>query len=857
ISAGTYSVTVTDANGCTRTGSINLVNPPALNLTANVTSNYNGQQISCTNSTNGTASASVTGGVPTYTYLWSNGATTPNVTGLASGTYTVTITDANGCTQNQSITVSPPNPLSPTPTITSNFNGFNVSCFGSNNGSASVNVSGGTPGYTYFWSNFSTLPTASNLSAGTYTVTVTDANGCTANSSVTLTNPPQLNVSAVVTSNYNGFNVSCFGSNNGSALATATGGVPAYAYSWNNGTNTAVNNNLNASQYIVTVTDLNGCIAIDTVTLTQPTPIIISSVNQNVSCFGGSNGAIDATISGGVIPYTYLWSNGAVTQDINSLTAGTYNLTLTDANGCSQPFTTTITQPNNPIILTESHANVTCFGLSNGSINLTVTGGTAPYSYVWNSGPTSQDVFNLPAGNYSVVVTDINGCIANLAVAITQPLAPLSNTAVVSSANCFGQSSGSINLTVNGGTAPYVYSWNNGAFTEDLSNVGSGNYTVNITDNNGCTSSGSYTIGQPALPLAISETHQDILCFGTSSGSINLTVSGGTAPYTYLWNNGSVIEDLVNIPAGTYTVTVTDANGCTSTTTVTLSQLFAPLSLAEVHTNVACFQGNTGFIDLTVTGGAPNYTYVWSNGGVTQDIGQLPAGNYSVTVTDLYGCTSSLSVTLTQPATPILLTETHVDNSCSAGTTGSINLTVSGGVGPYSYVWNNGANSQDILNLQSGNYTVQVTDALGCLAILTVTIADPANGIAVTGNITPVDCFGNGTGAVNITVSGGQPAYSYLWSNGAITQDISSLVANTYSVNVTDQTGCQYFISFLVDQPDSALTFIPTIQNVVCYGQNTGNIYMNVWGGTPPYTFNWSNGNTTQSNFNLIAGTYS
>jgi len=463
-------------------------------------------------------------------------------------------------------------------------------------------------------------------------------------------------------------------------------------------------NNVTAGNYNVTVTDQNNCQVISTVTLTQPNQIAISSVNQNVTCFGGSNGNINATVAGGVIPYTYLWSNSATTQDLSNITSGTYNLTLTDNNGCSSPFTTTITQPNAPLNLTQTHSNVSCFGLSNGSIDLTVTGGTSPYTYAWNSGQNTQDIFGLPAGIYSVLVTDNNGCTGTINVTITQPLAPLANTAIVTSAACFGQSSGSINLTVTGGTAPYIYSWNNGSFTEDLLNVNSGNYTVTINDANGCTSSGTYSMGQPALPLAISETHQDILCFGTATGSINITASGGTAPFTYAWSNASTSEDQLNLPSGTYTVTVTDNNGCTANTTVTLSQLFAPLSLTQVHTNVACFQGNNGSIDLTVTGGAPNYAYSWTGGFNTQDVGQLTAGTYTVIVTDLYNCTSTLTVTLTQPSTAIVLTETHQDNSCASGTTGSINLTVNGGVGPYAYVWNNGATSQDLVNIQSGTY---------------------------------------------------------------------------------------------------------------------------------------------------------
>jgi hypothetical protein len=272
---------------------------------------------------------------------------------------------------------------------------------------------------------------------------------------------------------------------------------------------------------------------------------------------------------------------------------------------------------------------------------------------------------------------------------------------------------------------------------------------------------------------------------------------------------------------------------------------------------VACFQGNTGSIDLTVVGGAPNYTYNWTGGFITQDIGQLASGSYTVLVTDLYNCTSALTVNLTQPATPVILTETHIDNSCSAGITGSINLSVAGGVGPYTYLWNNNATSQDLFNLSSGLYTVQVTDALGCVTPLSIPIADPTNGINVLGVISNVACYGFGTGSINITASGGLPGYTYLWSNGSVTEDISFLVAGTYSVNVSDQSGCQFFTSFTVTQPDSALTYIQTIQNVVCFGQNTGVIYMNVWGGTPPYAFSWSNGDTTQSAYNLVAGTYS
>jgi hypothetical protein len=235
--------------------------------------------------------------------------------------------------------------------------------------------------------------------------------------------------------------------------------------------------------------------------------------------------------------------------------------------------------------------------------------------------------------------------------------------------------------------------------------------------------------------------HQDILCFGTSTGSINVTITGGTAAYTYAWSNGLTTEDITNVPFGTYTITVSDAQGCTANTTVIISQLFAPISLNQTHINVACLGGNTGSIDLTVIGGAPTYTYLWSTGAVTQDVGQLSAGSYQVLVTDIHNCSSTLIVQLTQPPTAITFSETHVNNDCSSGTTGSIDLTVAGGGIPYAYSWNNGAATQDITNLLTGTYTVQVTDNFGCTQPFSVTILDPANGIAASTINSNVNCY--------------------------------------------------------------------------------------------------------------------
>src|SRR5206468_1059440 len=198
---------------------------------------------------------------------------------------------------------------------------------------------------------------------------------------------------------------------------------------------------------------------------------------------------------------------------------------------------------------------------------------------------------------------------------------------------------GSIDLTVTGGTAPYSYLWSTGAISEDLSALVAGNYSVTVTDAKGCTATQSVTIGQPAAALAVSDTHVDVNCFGGSTGSIDLTVSGGTTPYSYLWNNGSISQDLSALVAGDYSVTVTDAKGCTATQSVTIARPAAALAVGETHVDVSCFGGSTGSIDLTVTGGTAPYSYLWSTGAISEDLSALAAGLYSVTVTDAKGCT--------------------------------------------------------------------------------------------------------------------------------------------------------------------------------------------------------------------------
>ncbi len=829
LAAGTYTVTVTDANACTKTLSVAIIEPTAIVLTETHVN------VLCNGGSTGSIDLTVSGGTGAYTYSWTGGATTQDRSGLAAGTYTVTVTDANACTKTLSIAITEPPAIGLTETHA------DATC-GNANGTIDLTVSGGTGAYTYAWTGGATTQDRSALTAGTYTVTVTDANACTKTLSVAIANlgGPSLSETHV--------NSTC-GSSNGSIDLTVSGGSSPYTYAWSNLANTEDLTNLAGGVYIVTVTDANACTNTLSVTILNNGGPILSETHVNVTCNGGSNGSIDLSVTGGVSPYTYSWTGGVTTQDRSGLTAGTYTVTVTDANACSAVLSINVTEPA-ALVLTETHVNVLCNGGSTGSIDLTVTGGTTPYTYSWTGGATTQDRSGLAVGTYTVTVTDANACTKTLSVTITEPTTiVLTETHV--NVLCNGASTGSIDLTVTGGTGAYTYSWTGGVTTQDRSGLAAGTYTVTVTDANACTKTLSVTITEPTA-IVLTETHVNVLCNGSSTGSIDLTVTGGTGAYTYSWTGGATTQDRSGLSAGTYTVTVTDANACTKTLSVTITEP-SPLVLTETHVNVLCNGGSSGSIDLTVTGGTGAYTYSWTGGATTQDRSGLVAGTYTVTVTDANACTKTLSIAITEP-TVLVLTETHVNVLCNGASTGSIDLTVTGGTGAYTYSWTGGATTQDRSGLAAGTYTVTVTDANACTKTLSTTITEPT-AIVLTETHVNVLCNGASTGSIDLTVTGGTGAYTYSWTGGATTQDRSGLAAGTYTVTVTDANACTKTLSTTITEP-AALSLTETHVNVACNGGSTGSIDLTVSGGTGAYTYSWTGGVTTQDRSGLVAGSY-
>ena len=366
--------------------------------------------------------------------------------------------------------------------------------------------------------------------------------------------------------------------------------------------------------------------------------------------------------------------------------------------------------------------NVSCNGGSDGSIDISISGGNPPYSYDWSNSDTTQYINGLTSGVYSVVVTDSEGYTITESITITESVV-LSTTLYGSNVTCNGISNGAVNLTVTGGTSPYAYNWYNSSISEDINNLSAGLYKVTVIDANGCTKKDSITISEPTV-LSLSLAGTDITCNGGSDGSIDLTVSGGTSPYTYSWSNGATSEDISNLSANTYTVTVTDNNACSDNISITLTQPTS-LSLALSGTNLTCYGDNDGTVNLTVTGGTAPYSYSWSNGSTTEDISGLVADNYTITVTDDNGCINNNNITITQPVS-IELTLIGKDEVLSSSD-GSVDLTVNNGTEPYTFSWSNGATIEDLNNLSAGTYTITITDADNCIATDEITINNITN----------------------------------------------------------------------------------------------------------------------------------
>lgn len=831
LSAGFYTVTVTDQNGCTASLAQQITEPPLLTVSPNVI-----QNVLCNGQSTGAVSINISGGVPGYSFVWSNGALSQNITNVPAATYTVTVTDQNSCTAVTQATVSQPlQGLSATTSTTS------PNCNASN-GTATVNPAGGTPGYTYLWSDGSSNQTANGLGVGTYTVTVTDQNGCTFVTTAQV-NPsvgPSIS-NAVVT------NIACNGNTNGSIDITISGGTGTIVFLWSNGLTTEDLSGLSAGTYTVTVTDGSNCSVSGSYTINEPPPITITFSSNPPGC-GSPNGSITANPSGGTPGYSYLWSNGQVTQTISNLPSGTYTVTVTDINNCTGSASFQLNPAAAPVITPVAVNNVTCNGLNNGSIDISVSGGVVPILYLWSNGALTQDISGLAPGTYTVTVTDLLLCSSTASYTINEPSA-FSVTPAVTPALC-GNSNGSASVNVSGDTPPYTYSWSNGGSSNAISSLAGGNYTVTVTGNTGCSTSQVLVVPSTSALAVTVDSVINANCISAASGAIYITASGSTGPFQYLWSDGSVNEDRTGLLAGTYTVTVTGSDGCTGTAAATVNPS-ASITLSFTTIDASCNQSNGSATAFPAGGNAP-YSYLWSTGDFTQSITNISAGIYTVTVTDVAGCTGQNSVTINNSGAPSINLVNQTFPACNGTPDGSITVSASGGQPPYSYLWSTGDPTNSISNLSWGIYTVTVTDNFGCSAIASYDMGSDLQ-VALL-NVQHVSCFGGSDGAVSIWVNGGATPYTFLWSNGANTQDLLNVPAGNYTLTVTDNAGCADSSVQVGISQGTAINILGFVVDVSC--STGGSVSTNVSGGTQPYNYLWSTGDVTSGISNVSAGIY-
>ncbi|MBX2960304.1 MAG: gliding motility-associated C-terminal domain-containing protein [Flavobacteriales bacterium] len=861
---GTFTVQVSDDNGCIISDSIVINNPPAMELDSVVT------PANC-NQADGAAEAFVSAnGQAPFSFEWSDGttvlSTSSQLNGVAAGTYFVTVTDFYGCTVTNTVII--PNLSGPQIDST---NKTDVLCFGDNTGSATVAVSGGATPYTYAWNDAlsQTTPTAVNLVAGTYVVNIFDDNGCNLSTSIVVNEPTELTLTA------GGTNPICFGYNDGIAYVNAVGGTLPYTYAWNDGASQTNDTAFALTQgnYTVTVTDDNGCIAIENVALTDPTLFTIDVNGTDVSCFGGNDGTATVTEINGFAPFTYLWDDSSIqtSQTATGLIANTYNVIATDDNGCIANGSITINEPAELILALDTSLDVSCNGFSDGYALLEVIGGTGAYQFSWDLNgtlvSTSPSPNNLVAGTYLVTVTDDNGCTDQIFVTINEPVA-LTATNVAVDVLCAGDNSGYAFVTAGGGVAPYSYQWDAAAAlqqTDTASHLVAGIYGVVVTDDNGCNYPINGIVINEPTPLNFVSTISSPSFCGSNNGSASVSVGGGSGTLNYEWNSSPAQFTALasNLVAGSYTVVVTDQNGCLDSTNVDVIDLGSPTVTIPTSTNVSCNGAADGTATADVTGGVAPYSYEWNTIPVQNTITAtgLNAQTYSITVTDSNGCVASSSITIQQANALVAVVGTPTNVSCNGGNNGEATVMVAGGIAPFTYQWND-ASSQTTTtasNLVAGTYIVEVADSNNCLALDTVTITEPDVLVVGLDSLISVACNGGTDGYIDINVTGGTfPYVNFAWTpNISIGQTASGLSQGSYDVIVTDDNGCTATNTFNITEP-TALSIVVNSIPSTCGNSNGSADVTSTVGGTSPYTYSWNDPLNQQTALasNLAANSY-
>ncbi len=685
-------------------------------------------------------------------------------------------------------------------------------------------------------------------SSGTYTFTWTVTNSfgvqCSDNVQVVFTQTPVASFTATP--------VNCFGN---ASTITFTGSATGTAnYNWNFGTGSTIVSGSGAGPYQVTwsnpgtntislnIVDNHCPSNTATVSINQPPALSASISVTPVTCASGNNGTVNVNVTGGTPQYAYQWSSG----NGSSFPAGTYQVTITDQLGCSLTYPFTVTEPN-PIVVIPNQTNLTCYQNNSGMATVSVSGGTGSYTYTWtNNVSNSNTASNLAAGQYNVSIEDGNGCLVTNNFTLTEPPAVTIQTISTTNPTCFGQCNGIIQIAGNGGVSnSYTYLWSNNSSTATITSLCAGNYTVTVSDTNNCSVTGSYNLTEPLQVIANISSVTNILCHGACTGAATVDVINGFTPYSYSWSNNTNNPTATNLCLGNYDVTVFDVNGCTATTTATITE---PTELTSTITNiiaVRCYGECNGSATVSPNGGTPPYSYNWSSGIPDQiNNDSLCAGTHFVTVTDANGCTSTTAAMVPQPSELVITNISKTDLTCNGSNDGTISVSITGGIGTWYYSLGSITDTINQFNhLAAGNYTVTVTDFNGCTKTGSITINEPAPLVVSAQNYYSI-C--NGEWAyLNANATGGTPNYTFYWNGnqGNSSIGIQPTTNTTYTVSATDSHGCTsntVTINIAVSAP--LVVDVTANPNAVCPGQEVQLTPTMTAGGGPPYLITLENG---------------
>ena len=885
LTSGNYDIIVEDAIGCSNDTSISIDEPLEISVIESTT------DVSCNAGSNGTATLTLSGGTGTLTVNWFG----MDPSALPVGIHSYSVSDVNGCTYNNDVTITQPIALT---ALTSAFK--DDLCL-QNSGRASITVSGGTGDYLYSWNTSPTqiTDTASNLEAGVYTVDVTDENNCQLTETVTVLADLGFTLSFTTLS-------PCLGDSSGSATVSATGIAP-YLYEWSDslgvilGETSDIITDMPLGTYSVKVTDLTTCAITGSIEIiADDNPIVIDSVLvTNSSCYGINDAQIEIFASGGEPSYEYSKSYGFNTQTqpsnsvFDTLTDITYVFSVTDDLGCFDDTTITLVYTDLLSIDSTVFTHISCFGLDDGAVqNIQFVGGTGPFEFSIDGGPTQTYMLfsDLDPGQHTVEVEDVNNCVSSDYITIVEP--PLLEVEVTASnwnnyqIRCNGDSLGYVDIISSGGTAPYLTNSITFSNIITIDSLWADNHIFVIQDANGCEYQEIILFNEPS-PIQHNFISTHINCAAWNNGTVIDSVYGGVGSattYSYLWDSGETTYSLSDLTIGTYTITVTDENGCVDTASVTINADNVFQANEGVIVNVGCFDDCDGELNVIVSGGVPfsglTYSYLWNDFlgqstatavGLCVDTISLST-DYTCIVTDAVGCVDTVYLELEQPA------ELQVDIliekpiSCNGENDGKLKAVITGGVGipNYIYEWNNGDNTENISDLSPGIYKVTVQDANSCRDTFEIYLNEPTE-VEISLVEFDIACFGD-DGSIEVLGSGGtsfEATYSYIlylngiqvdnvvdYQAGSISQTpylFDSLDPGNYYVIAKDRNGCEVTsLSVEITEPFAPLTLLVDKVDETC-DLNDGVIRMFPAGGSQSFNY-FINENQTLNNSNIIGG---